>query len=365
MGARSAAGCSAALAPVAARCPIRDGLGACKPREASGSAIWAPAPREGLPGREALARPPESLPGRPAAMPDEAPYRERSASARVSSFFIANLLGAEAKDEGKAGAAPDGPHERRLPGRLAGSPCAVACCQCRAARLELGPPGYPLRESALAWYRGAHVAFIGCASPDTSDRDSPEIAEEASVAAVGPPASELSPVQRRREPAGGGGRSSVADERGEEAEGRTAAAGRKKKTRTVFSRSQVFQLESTFDVKRYLSSAERAGLAASLHLTETQVKIWFQNRRNKWKRQLAADLEAAHLAHPAQRIVRVPILYHENSPPSGLLACFPPQPAPAHGSPPLAGLSAGVGYPLGPFPAAPVSFLRSQMTGLV
>ncbi|KAM9365265.1 homeobox protein HMX3 [Pholidichthys leucotaenia] len=89
---------------------------------------------------------------------------------------------------------------------------------------------------------------------------------------------------------------------------------RKKKTRTVFSRSQVFQLESTFDMKRYLSSSERAGLAASLHLTETQVKIWFQNRRNKWKRQLAAELEAANLSHAAaQRIVRVPILYHENS----------------------------------------------------
>ncbi|CAL8304294.1 unnamed protein product [Lota lota] len=90
-------------------------------------------------------------------------------------------------------------------------------------------------------------------------------------------------------------------------------ACRKKKTRTVFSRSQVFQLESTFDIKRYLSSSERAGLAASLHLTETQVKIWFQNRRNKWKRQLAAELEAVNLSHAtAQRIVRVPILYHEN-----------------------------------------------------
>ncbi|GFX73049.1 homeobox protein HMX3-B [Trichonephila clavipes] len=85
---------------------------------------------------------------------------------------------------------------------------------------------------------------------------------------------------------------------------------RKKKTRTVFTRSQVFQLESTFDMKRYLSSSERAGLAASLHLTETQVKIWFQNRRNKWKRQLAAELEAANMAH-AQRMVRVPILYHD------------------------------------------------------
>lgn len=95
--------------------------------------------------------------------------------------------------------------------------------------------------------------------------------------------------------------------------GQNSLSKRKKKTRTVFSRSQVFQLESTFDMKRYLSSSERAGLAASLHLTETQVKIWFQNRRNKWKRQLAAELEAANMAHAAQRLVRVPILYHEGA----------------------------------------------------
>lgn len=78
----------------------------------------------------------------------------------------------------------------------------------------------------------------------------------------------------------------------------------KKKTRTVFSRSQVFQLESAFDAKRYLSSAERACLASSLHLSETQVKTWFQNRRNKWKRQLAAELEAVHVAHAAPSVAR-------------------------------------------------------------
>uniref|UniRef100_A0A8C8ECL4 Homeobox domain-containing protein n=1 Tax=Otus sunia TaxID=257818 RepID=A0A8C8ECL4_9STRI len=137
----------------------------------------------------------------------------------------------------------------------------------------------------------------------------------------------LPPVGRPRRPAG---RGAGAPPRGEEpGEPEQRAAGRKKKTRTVFSRSQVFQLESTFDVKRYLSSSERAGLAASLHLTETQVKIWFQNRRNKWKRQLAADLEAANLSHAAQRIVRVPILYHENSPASALGFTLP------HMSPPL------------------------------
>uniref|UniRef100_A0A5S6QLR5 Homeobox domain-containing protein n=1 Tax=Trichuris muris TaxID=70415 RepID=A0A5S6QLR5_TRIMR len=71
---------------------------------------------------------------------------------------------------------------------------------------------------------------------------------------------------------------------------------RRKKTRTVFSRNQVFQLETTFDAKRYLSSAERSNLASSLRLTETQVKIWFQNRRNKWKRQMVAQLEASNMA---------------------------------------------------------------------
>uniref|UniRef100_A0AAY4A730 Homeobox domain-containing protein n=1 Tax=Denticeps clupeoides TaxID=299321 RepID=A0AAY4A730_9TELE len=96
-------------------------------------------------------------------------------------------------------------------------------------------------------------------------------------------------------------------------EDKLGASG-KKKTRTVFSRSQVFQLESTFDVKRYLSSSERACLASSLQLTETQVKTWFQNRRNKWKRQLSAELEAANVAHAsAQTLVGMPLVFRENS----------------------------------------------------
>ncbi|CAG9118596.1 hypothetical protein JYU34_019512 [Plutella xylostella] len=137
---------------------------------------------------------------------------------------------------------------------------------------------------------------------------------------------------------------------------------RKKKTRTVFSRSQVFQLETTFDMKRYLSSSERAGLAASLHLTETQVKIWFQNRRNKWKRQLAAELEAANMAHAAQRLVRVPILYHESRP-TGM----PHTPMPLH---PQFSNEPGVYFQpqapqqLQPLPPSPVTS-RAPLSGLV
>jgi hypothetical protein len=52
---------------------------------------------------------------------------------------------------------------------------------------------------------------------------------------------------------------------------------RKKKTRTVFSRTQIFQLETTFDRKRYLSSADRANLAQGLRLTEQQVKVKNKN----------------------------------------------------------------------------------------
>ncbi|XP_078668501.1 uncharacterized protein LOC144909928 [Branchiostoma floridae x Branchiostoma belcheri] len=60
---------------------------------------------------------------------------------------------------------------------------------------------------------------------------------------------------------------------------------KKKKARTTFTGRQIFELEKQFEVKKYLSASERADLAALLNVTDTQVKIWFQNRRTKWKKQ--------------------------------------------------------------------------------
>ncbi|XP_051955334.1 barH-like 1 homeobox protein [Xyrauchen texanus] len=64
-----------------------------------------------------------------------------------------------------------------------------------------------------------------------------------------------------------------------------------RKARTAFTDHQLAQLERSFERQKYLSVQDRMELAASLNLTDTQVKTWYQNRRTKWKRQTAVGLE--------------------------------------------------------------------------
>ncbi|KAK9951856.1 hypothetical protein ABG768_017731 [Culter alburnus] len=53
--------------------------------------------------------------------------------------------------------------------------------------------------------------------------------------------------------------------------------------RAVFSEEQRRELEKTFRKQKYISKTDRNRLATDLCLKETQVKIWFQNRRMKWR----------------------------------------------------------------------------------
>nr|XP_032804220.1 homeobox protein Nkx-2.1-like [Petromyzon marinus] len=98
----------------------------------------------------------------------------------------------------------------------------------------------------------------------------------------------------------------------------------RRKRRVLFSQAQVYELERRFKQQKYLSAPEREHLASMIHLTPTQVKIWFQNHRYKMKRQ-AKDKAAQQLQQDASgvsqqqqqqspRRVAVPVLVKDGKP---------------------------------------------------
>ncbi|XP_071369564.1 homeobox protein EMX1-like [Centroberyx affinis] len=89
-----------------------------------------------------------------------------------------------------------------------------------------------------------------------------------------------------------------------------------KRIRTAFSPSQLLRLERAFEKNHYVVGAERKQLASGLCLTETQVKVWFQNRRTKHKRQKLEEEspEAQQKRKGSQHVSRWRVATQQGSP---------------------------------------------------
>uniref|UniRef100_A0A4W5LJ16 Notochord homeobox n=1 Tax=Hucho hucho TaxID=62062 RepID=A0A4W5LJ16_9TELE len=68
--------------------------------------------------------------------------------------------------------------------------------------------------------------------------------------------------------------------------------GKSKRMRTSFTNEQLDRLEKEFARQQYMVGSERFLLASGLQLTEAQVKVWFQNRRIKWRKQSLEQQQA-------------------------------------------------------------------------